>query len=372
MNHTGKISLGLALTASSLLLVACGGGSTGTPASSTATTSGSASNGGTAATQPTLQQRSAAATATAADNPACTSISPFYWEIGDKNGAQASGSGGNGSTSAPTANTDMLIASASKWMFSTYVVEQRGGALSASDIKFLTFQSGYTNLHACSSSSTVASCLGEPGDLPGTNGEHFAATDGKFYYNGGHMQVLASTMAIGPDNNALLATDMQAVLGSEVGIKFTEPQLAGGILTTANTYAQFLRNLLGAKYSHMIGMLGSDAVCAHTNSSDCPSAMYSPVNQSTPGGSNDVSNESWHYSLGHWVEDDPTVGDGAFSSPGRFGFYPWVDKTKTYYGVLARYDPAHVNPNNPTQASYFTSVECGRQIRSAWVKGQAQ
>jgi len=30
------------------------------------------------------------------------------------------------------------------------------------------------------------------------------------------------------------------------------------------------------------------------------------------------------------------VGDGAFSSPGAFGFYPWIDRTKTNYGVLAR------------------------------------
>ena len=33
------------------------------------------------------------------------------------------------------------------------------------------------------------------------------------------------------------------------------------------------------------------------------------------------------------------AGDGAFSSPGLFGFYPWIDAGKTYYGVLARYDP---------------------------------
>ena len=48
------------------------------------------------------------------------------------------------------------------------------------------------------------------------------------------------------------------------------------------------------------------------------------------------STESWHYSIGHWVEDDPAVGDGAFSSAGAFGFYPWIDASKTYYGVLAR------------------------------------
>jgi hypothetical protein len=72
--------------------------------------------------------------------------------------------------------------------------------------------------------------------------------------------------------------------------------------------------------------------------------------------------ESWHYSLGHWVEDDPKVGDGAFSSAGLFGFYPWVDASKTWYGVVARMAPAGA----------LDSVDCGRIIRKAWVTGQAQ
>lgn len=68
--------------------------------------------------------------------------------------------------------------------------------------------------------------------------------------------------------------------------------------------------------------------------------------------------ESWHYSIGHWVEDDPVVGDGAFSSPGAFGFYPWIDATKSYYGILAR--------NVSGAGSVGDSVDCGRLIRKAW------
>jgi hypothetical protein len=72
--------------------------------------------------------------------------------------------------------------------------------------------------------------------------------------------------------------------------------------------------------------------------------------------------ESWHYSIGHWVEDDPKVGDGAFSSPGAFGFYPWIDASKTYYGVVARAEAPGA----------LESVYCGRLIRKAWVTGGAQ
>ena len=71
--------------------------------------------------------------------------------------------------------------------------------------------------------------------------------------------------------------------------------------------------------------------------------------------------EAWHYSYAHWVEDGPAVGDGAFSSPGALGFYPWIDATKTTYGVLAR-----VQPNG-----YWASVLCGRLIRKAFTSGHA-
>lgn len=353
-------ALYLALAGSILVLSGCSG-------------SGGGSSTATVVAPPTLQQRIDAATSTVANNTSCTSVTPFYWETGDANGLLASGSGGDNSAAPPTSTTAMPIASASKWIFGTYVVEKQSGVLSASDIQFLNFQSGYINLNACSSLVTVAGCLGETGSLGGTttNGDHFPAADGKFYYNGGHMQVLANNMGLGPDHNAALATDIESIV-TNVTIAYLDPQLAGGVATTPARYAQFLRNLLGGQYSHMLNLLGSNAVCTHTNSSDCPSALFSPVNQSGPGSSNDVGDEQWHYSLGHWVEDDPAVGDGAFSSPGRFGFYPWIDKSKTYYGILARYDTANVGNPDPTKASYITSVFCGRLIRKAWELGQPQ
>lgn len=75
------------------------------------------------------------------------------------------------------------------------------------------------------------------------------------------------------------------------------------------------------------------------------------------------SSESWHYSIGHWVEDDPVVGDGAFSSAGSFGFYPWIDADKTTYGVLARSESA---------GNGIDSVDCGRLVRRAWITAVAR
>ena len=61
--------------------------------------------------------------------------------------------------------------------------------------------------------------------------------------------------------------------------------------------------------------------------------------------------------------DDPTVGDGAFSSAGSFGFYPWIDAGKTYYGIVAR---------SVSAGSGVDSVMCGRLIRKAWETAVAQ
>ena len=122
-------------------------------------------------------------------------------------------------------------------------------------------------------------------------------------------------------------------------------------MSSAEDYAPYLRKLLAGSL-RMAAALGTNPVC--TNPTTCArQAVYTPI----------PINESWHYSTGHWVEDDPVVGDGAFSSPGAFGFYPWVDASKTWYGVLARRD---------SSGGGVDSVYCGRLIRKAWVSGVAQ
>jgi hypothetical protein len=91
-----------------------------------------------------------------------------------------------------------------------------------------------------------------------------------------------------------------------------------------------------------------------TRQSDTCTALNSPIP------------EAWHYSLAHWVEDDPVShGDGAFSAPGGQGFYPWVEASKAYYGVVAR---VVTGP----QRQGFQSVQCGRLIRRAWDTGVQQ
>ena len=127
--------------------------------------------------------RAAAVRQTATQDAACAVAAPFYYEIGDRDGARASGSVGllyNAATVVP-------IASASKWLYGAYVTQQRGGALTTDDVRFLTFTSGYVTFTSCEQTDTVGSCA-----VSGSNGNYTAAADGKYLYAGSHMQTHAN------------------------------------------------------------------------------------------------------------------------------------------------------------------------------------
>ncbi len=295
----------------------------------------------------------AAATATANRSVGlCADVRPFYWEIGDRDRIRAGGSvNAAGNTTTFTSQTPMPIASASKWMYGAYVAARRGGVLTAEDVRFLTFRSGYTNFSAtgCDNSDTVEQCVARS-----TNGVLTAANVGRFFYDGAHMQKHASLpspgMNLGGLANVALAAELRRVLGTDIAIEFTQPQLAGGVRTTPAGYALFLRKILSGEL-RFGPLLGTNATC--TNPLTCPTAVSTPLR----GGLN------WSYSLGHWVENDPVTGDGAFSSAGAFGFYPWINARIDTYGIVARVAAA---------GSGQASAQCGALIRKAWEMGVGQ
>lgn len=304
----------------------------------------------------TPQQRTAAARQTAEASAACVAAQPFYWEVGDAKEALASGKAGNG---APGRDTGMAIASASKWVYAAFVAERRQGLLTAEDVSFLHFHSGYTRFHICRASQSVADCQAA---LINGRGRQDAETVDRFAYNGGHMQQHAVLMGLGGLGNDGLALAMRQALAPALGpdwrFDYIQAQPAGGGRSTADDYARFLRALLDDRLQ-LGRLLGKEAVC--TNPRTCPrEAVKTPI----------PAAESWHYSLGHWVEDDPRVGDGAFSSPGAFGFYPWVSADKRFYGLVAREQRRGVMSGDPSDKPAVASVACGREIRAAWMDGR--
>lgn len=309
---------------------------------------------GSAATAPPTSPIRAAdriSAATAAANSsvnACGAIRPFYWELGDAKARQVGGSvKGAPAERLIAQNTVLPFASASKWLYAAYVVQRRAGDLAANDTRLLSMLGGFISLKDCRADQTVGQCLAWTG-----NGAYTASADGHFDYNGGHMQQHAALMGLGGFDPIGLATEIRSQLGADLDLTYAQALAPGGAVGSANTYAAFLRKLLSGQL-RIGALLGTSAVCASPAKCKPGDALYSPA----------PSNEITHYSLGHWVEDDPTLGDGSFSSAGSFGFYPWVNAGRNQYGVISRKGP---------EGSGKASMYCGRLIRKAWQTGVAQ
>ena len=267
----------------------------------------------------------------------CQNLGSYYWEIGDRNGRLLYGS----SNGAISSDTNLLIASASKIVFAAYIVERTHGNLSSKELPYLQMTSGYDSLNylLCTTAKTPLDCFN-------TRNNNKITTNhiGKFSYNGGHFQKLMIDFGLGDLNNSDLTKDLQNILGGDIKISYKSPQAAGGMSSSPAEYAKFLRKILRGEL-YISNLLGSYSEC--TLPSNCSSAVYSP------------SPYDWHYSIGHWVEDDKR-GDGAYSSAGALGFYPWISRDKTYYGIFARED-------RQLQA-YIESADCGKLVRKAFME----
>lgn len=265
---------------------------------------------------------------------------PFYAEIGNAGGVLWSGSFG---ASAPTATTAMPIASASKFLYGAYCAQTM--TLGATDWPFLNMSSGYHLLNGqcqANSTQTASQCLATtgPGGIPYDT--LTPADVGKFYYDGGHFQHHGVNYAgLSADTRSLLGTAYQSALGVGAALVFTQPLLAGGVTTTAATYRTILQAVLSGTL-RISSLLGTNTVPASTFNG----ALSSPA----------PSDEPWHYGPGHWIEPD-----GTFSSGGKYGFYPWINSTKTLYGIIAR------NDQSGSDEIGLASVRTGQSIRNAFI-----
>lgn len=302
-----------------------------------------------------------AAAATAAANGAvCTDAAPFYWEIGGASGAPiVSGQrAGGAGTPTYTRTTTVPLASASKWVFAAYVLQRYNGLPTGTSgtaiIDALDMKLGYTNLNdlLCSYSFTVSGCF-----TIGQNENYDAAAAGKYFYNSGHGQYVAqssSHLNLGNKTRNTLFNEVDGYLNLGSSFSYTNLPLSSGLSGNAADYATFLQNIMNGTY----------VLSAHLNHT--PVATYpcaAGLTGCTPLGSVD-----FHYSLHHWIEDNTggtlsngktlSVGDGAHSSPGAFGFYPWITADEQFYGIVATEGEA---------GEFNDTIPCGRAIRAAFL-----
>ncbi|MBC3908601.1 hypothetical protein [Undibacterium umbellatum] len=363
MPYSSRTHTVVTIAAIGCIVSACGGGS-GSPSdaappvasNSSATTTNNTNSTNSGVNNNRLAAATVAAKNAANTDPMCTTdkLGDFYWEIGNAsdNAPIVYSSQGTGSVNS---SSYFNIASASKWIFGAYVLEKKGidqvrGISALKD--GLRFMSGYTgfNEDACIGKQNVTACY-----IAGMNGKTGQAnpdTVNKFDYDSGHDQKLANVdLGLGNFTAAQLDAEYQNTIGLSTGFHMAalDPLMAGGMMGTATDYALFLKKIM--KQDLEIGRyLGDQAVCALPSA--CPGkVVYSPIL---------LLNEPWTYSYNHWVESEKGNGSiDAYSSPGKWGFYPWISADKKYYGILSRHDKEI--------GAYGASVKCGRQIRKAFM-----
>ncbi len=189
--------------------------------------------------------------------------------------------------------------------------------------------------------------------------EHFEFSPGStFYYGPAHLHIAAlmAELATGKDYNSIFQEYISIPLGlSSFAGFFTpsveNPRAAGGASSTPNDYARFLHALLSGE---ILSDSFTNMISDHTPSS-LVNIEVSPVTR---------QGYEWHYGFGLWREClaktwQPDCDENIFiSSPGAFGWYPWIDVENGYYGLIAVEEKIRVL-NRPSEES----VEFGITLR---------
>jgi hypothetical protein len=293
-----------------------------------------------------------AALDTANTSASCTPLGNFYWEIGNGAGLLYGLSRGSG----VSATTVMPIASASKWLYAGAYVQSRGYAnLTTDEKKRLNFTSGYIdeNTTLCGDAgTTVSACYGPAYK----NVTYRPLQNGRYFYNGGHMQKLALD-DIGTRKGTGIASVMDwinARLGTTLPESDSDVAVAGGFSGSAAHYRVFLTKLLNNQYE-LSSRLTVDSVPAWQGG---PNVSFTPW---TAGQA--------YYGLGHWIEGETVNGVWTVtghSSPGAYGFYPWVNAARNRYMLLARSRQLFADEEGEK------SRACAQTIRKAYELGVPQ
>ncbi len=167
-----------------------------------------------------------------------------------------------------------------------------------------------------------------------------------FFYGPVHMQVAAAMaeIATGQVWNEIVFLNVSTPLGlSATGFIGDNPRASGAAFSTAADYSEFLRAQLAGDFLPA----SFDTLAAE---------RLSGVQIVSRPAAIDANNIDWYYGLGAWRECDDATWNAAceaevrVSSPGAFGWYPWIDLQNGYYAVLAMEEPLTLT-NDPSSES---------------------
>ena len=105
----------------------------------------------------------------------------------------------------------------------------------------------------------------------------------------------------------------------------TNPRMAGGAFSTVEDYAIVMAALLDGRMVRDLGGFVQDRTAGLT-------VLFEPEAA--------IENGDWHYALGAWRECDDTpfsvrcASQRTISSPGAFGWTPWIDVDRGYWAII--------------------------------------
>ena len=202
--------------------------------------------------------------------------------------------------------------------------------------QLLSFTSGLPPRDACTlrPGITLAVCVNSLSKLklvtvPGT----------RFDYGNTHLHVAArmAEVVTGKTWDVVFSSELRAPLGIGAQAIFytwprkpegtTNPLIAGGLQMTMNEYAKVLELEYHRGVYRGQRLIG-DALFTVQATEPYPDAVIGD----TPVGRIGLE---YHYGLASWLEcPPPAIACPVLSSPGAFGFTPWVDRDGGYYAII--------------------------------------
>ncbi len=252
-----------------------------------------------------------------------------------------------------TPDTPVLVASASKWWSAAVIMALVDDGTLRLDDKISLYLPYFTGLKADMTlrqlfSMTAgldnrndAPCLSDSATTLDLCARQIASTvamigapGSLFCYGGNSMQAAGrmAEVASGKPWNQLFTEKIITPLGltSTGYIGGQNPRVGGGLITTMNEYGKFLRMLLNNGMYNAVQVLSPAAIAEMQQDQTAGAGyFYSPVAPYIK------------YGIGEWRDVVAGMPEGTqVSSPGKFGFYPWIDRTRGVAGIFEIYASA--------------------------------
>lgn len=250
-----------------------------------------------------------------------------------------------------TPDTPIQLASATKWMSATVIMALvDAGAITLDDTtgQWLgwTGEKGTITIrqlfsHTSGITPDAQDCIGTPFSTLQACADQIetldlvAAPGAEINYGGNSMHVAGAIGEVAT-NSAwvdLFQTYVKTPLGlvdTAYGYQFN-PRIAGGMQSTVNEYSRLMQMFLdNGQYDgqEVLSSASVEAMLAN-QAGDAAVGSIPPT----------ATDRYMGYGIGNWVfryDDEGTAVES--TSPGAFGFTPWIDRERNYYAILAVLD----------------------------------